>query len=134
TVQQNMTLAHLAALAPHGVLDPKAERRAAGALASKLRIKAPSLDVPVTSLSGGNQQKVVIARGVMPQPRVLLLDDPTRGVDVAAKEEILATMRALATEGMAIAFASSDLTEIVDCADRVIVMSRGRVTAEFTGS
>jgi erythritol transport system ATP-binding protein len=131
TVQQNMTLAHLAAFAPHGALNAAAERRASEALASTLRVRTPSLDAPVVALSGGNQQKVVIARGVMPKPRVLLLDDPTRGVDVAAKAEILATMRSLAADGMAVAFASSDLAEIVDAADRVLVMARGRLRAEF---
>ncbi len=134
TVQHNMTLAHLAALAPHGVLTARAERGASSALATTLRLKTPSLDAPVTALSGGNQQKVVIARGVMTRPRVLLLDDPTRGVDVAAKAEIHATMRALAAGGMAVAFASSDLAEIVDAADRVVVMARGRVIAELTGA
>jgi erythritol transport system ATP-binding protein len=72
-----------------------------------------------------------MARGVMPQPRVLLLDDPTRGVDVAAKAEILSTMRNLAGEGMAVVFASSDLAEIVEGADRVLVLARGRLRAEF---
>jgi erythritol transport system ATP-binding protein len=130
-VQQNMTLAHLAALTRNGVLDSAAERRACEALAGTLRVKTPGLDAPVVALSGGNQQKVVIARGVMPRPRVLLLDDPTRGVDIGAKAEILATMRALASDGMAVAFASSDLAEIVEAADRVLVMARGRVHAEF---
>jgi len=131
TVQQNMTLAHLTALAPRGALDTAAERRACEALAAALRLRAPSLDAPVVALSGGNQQKVVIGRGVMPRPRVLLLDDPTRGVDVAAKAEILTTMRSLAADGMAVAFASSDLAEVVEAADRVLVMARGRVRAEY---
>jgi erythritol transport system ATP-binding protein len=86
------------------------------------------------TLSGGNQQKVVIARGVMTRPEVLLFDDPTRGVDVSAKAEILSTMRRLASEGVAVAFASSDLAEMTEAADRVIVMARGRVSAEFTAS
>jgi erythritol transport system ATP-binding protein len=133
-VQQNMTLAHLASLTWHGVLDSAAERRECGALAGRLRLRTPSLKAPIAALSGGNQQKVVIARGVMPRPRVLLLDDPTRGVDVAAKAEILATMRSLAAEGMAIAFSSSDLAEIVEASDRVIVLARGRVRAEFSAS
>jgi erythritol transport system ATP-binding protein len=132
SVQQNMTLSSLAAFTSGGVLRPEAERQASAALVQALRVKTAGLDAPVTSLSGGNQQKVVIARGVMPRPRVLLLDDPTRGVDVAAKAEILGTMRMLAGQGMAVAFASSDLAEILDGADRVIVMARGRVNAEFS--
>ena len=134
TVRQNMTLASLAGLAPAGVLSPDAETRACEPLVTALHVKTPGLHASVTALSGGNQQKVVIARGVMPRPRVLLLDDPTRGVDVAAKSEILATMRGLAAEGMAVAFASSDLAEILEAADRVIVLSRGRVRREFTGA
>jgi erythritol transport system ATP-binding protein len=134
TVQQNMTLSSLPAIAPAGLLRPEAERRESAALADRLRVRTAGLDAPVTSLSGGNQQKVVIARGVMAQPRVLLLDDPTRGVDVAAKAEILRTMRSLAAQGMAVAFASSDLTEILDGADRILVMARGRVRGEFRAS
>ena len=130
TVRQNMTLAHLAPLTRYGVLDSAAERRECEALVRALRVKTASLDAPIETLSGGNQQKVVMARGVMPRPRVLLLDDPTRGVDVAAKSEILATMRALAGQGMAVAFSSSDLAEIVEAADRVLVLARGRVRAE----
>jgi len=133
SVQENLTLAHLAALAPRGVLDTAAERQASERVAATLRVRAPSLDSPVVVLSGGNQQKVVIGRGIMTRPRVLLLDDPTRGVDVAAKAEILATMRTLAAGGMAVAFASSDLAEVVEAADRVLVMSRGRVRAEYSG-
>jgi erythritol transport system ATP-binding protein len=134
TVKQNMTLADLPTFAPHGILDRAAERRACAALADTLRIRTPSLDAPVVALSGGNQQKVVIGRGVMPRPRVLLLDDPTRGVDVAAKAEILATMRSLAGGGVAVAFASSDLAEMIEAADRVLVMSRGRMRAEFAAA
>jgi erythritol transport system ATP-binding protein len=134
TVQQNMTLAGLAAFAPYGVLNGTAERQACEALAGRLRIKAPGLDAPVVALSGGNQQKVVIGRGVMPRPRVLLLDDPTRGVDVGAKAEIVATMRSLAAGGMAVAFASSDLAEILEAADRVLVMARGRIRAEYAAA
>jgi erythritol transport system ATP-binding protein len=134
SVRQNMTLANLSTLASAGVLRPAVERRACEPLVTALHVKTPSLEAPVTALSGGNQQKVVIARGVMPRPRVLLLDDPTRGVDVAAKAEILAIMRGLAAEGMAVAFATSDLAEILDAADRAIVLSRGRVRGEFSAS
>lgn len=134
SVQQNMTLSHLPTLASSGVLGPEAERQASAPLADQLRVKSAGLDAPVTSLSGGNQQKVVIARGVMPRPRVLLFDDPTRGVDVAAKAEIVQTMRTLADQGLAVAFASSDLSEILDGADRVLVMARGRIRAEFTAA
>jgi ABC-type sugar transport system ATPase subunit len=78
---------------------------------AELRVKTPALDAPVTALSGGNQQKVVLARGVMSRPAVLLLDEPTRGVDVGAKFEILEAMRRLAREGSPSLFATSDLVE-----------------------
>jgi erythritol transport system ATP-binding protein len=100
---------------------------------SRLRLKAPSLDAPIGALSGGNQQKVVIARSVMTRPRVLLMDEPTRGVDVAAKGEIIETMRRLANEGMAVVFATSELAEIHAAATRAVVMARGTITADLSG-
>jgi erythritol transport system ATP-binding protein len=84
-------------------------------------------------LSGGNQQKVVIARSVMTRPRVLLMDEPTRGVDVGAKREIVDTMRGLAADGVAIVFATSELSEVHAAADRALVMARGRIAAELAG-
>jgi erythritol transport system ATP-binding protein len=131
TVEHNVTLSHLDALVKNGAISAGLERRACEAIAATLHVKAPSLDAPVSALSGGNQQKVVISRAVLPKPCVLLLDDPTRGVDVAAKSEILMMLRTLATQGMAVAFASSDLAEITEYADRVIVMARGLVRGEF---
>jgi erythritol transport system ATP-binding protein len=85
----------------------------------------------VEALSGGNQQKVVIARALMSRPRVLLMDEPSRGVDVAARADIIDCMRRLAGAGMAIVFTSSDLDEILAAATRVLVLARGRLTAEF---
>ena len=86
------------------------------------------------ALSGGNQQKVVIARAAMSRPRVLLMDEPTRGVDVGAKAEILESMRRLAADGLGIVFASSDLAEVQRRGDRVLVMARGRIAADCRGS
>ena len=133
-VQQNMTLAHVEALSPHGYLAPSREASAARDWGRTLRVKAPSLDAPIGALSGGNQQKVVIARNVMTRPRVLLMDDPTRGVDVGAKAEILETMHRLAAEGMAVVFSTSELAEIHAAATRTLVMARGRITAELSGA
>jgi len=87
----------------------------------------------VTALSGGNQQKVVIARALMSGPRVLLMDEPSRGVDVAARADIVQCMRRLADAGMAIVFTSSDLDEILSASTRVLVLAGGRLTAEFAG-
>jgi erythritol transport system ATP-binding protein len=133
TVQQNMTLAHAAALSRAGYLSPAREASVASEWGSRLRLKAPSLDAPIGSLSGGNQQKVVIARNVMTRPRVLLMDEPTRGVDVAAKAEIVDTMRRLAHDGMAVVFATSELAEIQAAATRAVVMARGAIAAELSG-
>ncbi len=108
TVRDNATLSTLDRLAVCGYLSPRAESRAARPFIERLRIKTPSLETPVTALSGGNQQKVVLARGVMSRPKVLLVDEPTRGVDVGAKTEILDSLRLLAREGIGIVFATSE--------------------------
>lgn len=131
SVRENVTLSTAERLSRHGFLAPRVEAAAVEPFATDLRIKAPSLEAPVTALSGGNQQKVVIARGVMSRPRVLLVDEPTRGVDVAAKVEILELLQRLAADGLGVVFASSDLAEILSAASRVLVMSRGRVTADM---
>jgi erythritol transport system ATP-binding protein len=113
-------------------LSPEREAAAASEWGKSLRLKTPALDAPIAALSGGNQQKVVIARSVMTRPRVLLMDEPTRGVDVGAKAEIVETMRRLAADGMAVVFATSELAEIEAAATRVIVMARGRITADLS--
>jgi erythritol transport system ATP-binding protein len=134
SVEQNMTLSTLDELSRGGYLAPSRERSAAGRFIDDLRIKTPSLSAAMGSLSGGNQQKVVIGRAVMSRPRVLLMDEPTRGVDVGAKAEILETMRRLAGEGLGIVFASSDLAEVRAGATRIVVMARGRITAEVASA
>jgi erythritol transport system ATP-binding protein len=90
-------------------------------------------DRPITMLSGGNQQKAVVGRALLTSPRVLLMDEPTRGIDVAARAEVFDLMRRLAEEGLTILYSSSDLKEVVGLADRVVVLSNGRVTAELDG-
>jgi erythritol transport system ATP-binding protein len=121
SVRENMTLA-----------SPKREHRRAAGLAEELKVRCAGLDCPITSLSGGNQQKVLLSRFLMASPKVLLLDDPTRGVDVGAREEIHHIIRTLAGRGLAVLFASSELEEILALATRIVVMARGRVTAEFS--
>jgi erythritol transport system ATP-binding protein len=130
SVRENITLSTVGRLAPHGYLSPWAEAEAAAPLVAQLRVKTPGLEAPVTALSGGNQQKVVLARGVMSRPAVLLLDEPTRGVDVGAKFEILEAMRRLAADGLAVLFATSDLVDVQAAATRVLVMADGRITAD----
>ena len=93
----------------------------------------PTPDRPITTLSGGNQQKAVVARALFTSPRVLLMDEPTRGIDVAARAEMFDLMRRLAGQGLAILYSSSDLKEVVGVADRILVLSNGRLTGEFDG-
>ncbi|HYW45034.1 MAG TPA: sugar ABC transporter ATP-binding protein [Bryobacteraceae bacterium] len=130
SVLENMTLASIRGF----YLSPDAERRRAAGLVRELNIRTASLDQPITSLSGGNQQKVVLSRYLLTSPKALLLDDPTRGVDVGAREEIYAIIRRLAARGMTILFASSELAEILALSTRVLVMSQGRIAAEFTAA
>jgi erythritol transport system ATP-binding protein len=134
TLTANMTLANLSAYRRGFWLSLTSEREAALRMMSDLRIKAAGADAPITSLSGGNQQKALIARCLLTNPRVLLMDEPTRGVDVGAKEEIASILRRLASNGLAILFASSELDEIRSMAHRVLVMANGAITAEFAAS
>jgi ABC-type sugar transport system ATPase subunit len=98
---------------------------------AQLRIRAPSSETAVAALSGGNQQKIVLARWLSAECRMLLLDEPTRGIDVAAKAEIHALVDRLAAQGVAIVLVSSELPELLALADRVLVMRAGRVVAEL---
>jgi rhamnose transport system ATP-binding protein len=110
-----------------------AERTTTGALLAGWRIKAGGLDSDPESLSGGNQQKVVMAKWLATDPRVLLLDEPTKGVDVGAKFEIHDLIRRRAEEGLAVLVVSSDLPEMLALADRILVMKEGRLQGELAG-
>ena len=133
SVRDNVLLASLRRLTRLGLLDPQRERSTAQAKVHELSIKVGALGTPVTALSGGNQQKVVLARALLTEPVVLLLDEPTRGVDVGAKSQIAEIMAGLADEGYGVLFISSELAEVMAMADRVLVMARGRLTAELSG-
>jgi erythritol transport system ATP-binding protein len=100
-------------------------------LAAELHIAAKDVELPVTTLSGGNQQKVLLARCLMCSPSVLLMDEPTRGVDVGAKAEIYGILRKLAAKGLSILFTSSEIEETQALAARVLVLCQGRISAEF---
>lgn len=102
------------------------------AVAKELNLRAWDLELPVTSLSGGNQQKVLLARCLLRSPTVLLLDEPTRGVDVGAKREIYRTLQRLAARGLSILFTSSEIEETRTLADRVLVLCQGSISAEFS--
>ncbi len=129
-VAQNITLASLRAISPALWLLPARERAAAERHARALAIRATGLDQEVGTLSGGNQQKVALAKWIETRPRVLLLDEPTRGVDVGAKHEIYQLMNQWTGDGFAILMISSEMPEILGLADRIVVMHRGRVTAQ----
>ncbi len=131
SVLANMTISSLSRFARGPWLSPASESAAAAGMVRDLRIKAPGLGHSIESLSGGNQQKVVIAKCLLTGPRVLLLDEPTRGVDVGAKREIHTIVRQLAAKGMGIILVSSELDEVRAVASRIVVMSRGAITAEF---
>ncbi len=132
TVRRNIGLAGLLRNANRcGFLNQRRERDDAAWMIEKLRIRTPSDEQVVQYLSGGNQQKVVIGKWLSLGPRMLLLDEPTRGIDVGAKEEIYRLIEHLAAEGMGILFVSSELEEILGMSDRVIVMHEGRITGEL---
>jgi len=130
-VRENMSLASLATTSRAGFVGFAAERRLAAEMIARLRIKTPGDRQAVELLSGGNQQKVVLAKWLALRPRVLLLDEPTRGIDVGAKAEIYDLVHRLAGEGLAILFVSSEMEEILSLADRVIVMHEGKLAGEL---
>lgn len=131
-IRQNITIANLQALAKGGVIDANAEVALANRYHASLNIKAPSVEQIVGNLSGGNQQKVSIAKWLFVQPSLLILDDPTRGIDVGAKYEIHSIMRNLVAEGMSIIMISSELPEVLGMSDRVYGLSSGRITGELS--
>jgi rhamnose transport system ATP-binding protein len=131
SVRANLTLAILRRLARFGWIDRRAEDALVDAYRERLRIRVADPEQPVGTLSGGNQQKVVVARGLATQPRVLILDEPTRGIDVGTKAEIHRLMDELAGQGMAILMISSELPEILGMSDRILVMRAGRLMGEL---
>ena len=130
-VKQNISIPQLARLSRLGIVDRDGESRLADEQIEALSIRTPSNSTVVHNLSGGNQQKVVLGRWLAQGCRVLVLDEPTRGVDVGAKAEIYKTIRRLAEEGTAVMLISSELPEILHLSDRIVVMSRGRIVAKL---
>lgn len=131
-VRDNIALAVLDGLSRFGVVNRRAERHLAEKYISQLRIRTPSIGQLVQNLSGGNQQKVVLARWLARQTDILILDEPTRGVDVGAKAEIYSIIDELAAKGVAVLVISSELPEVLGIADRIVVMQDGRVSGELT--
>jgi ribose transport system ATP-binding protein len=124
---QNVTLPGLSRYATVGLIAREKERRAASGVCKKLNVKAPSIEIKTGNLSGGNQQKVVLAKWLSLNPKVLIFDEPTRGIDVGAKAEIYDLMRELAESGVAILMISSDMEEVLNVSDRVAVMHEGKL-------
>ena len=131
TVGENVTICSLSETATAGVINPRRERRLANGSVRDLGVRATGIDSPITSLSGGNQQKTIIGRWLLTRPKVLLLDDPTRGVDVGAKAELYRLMDRLCREGLGIIVTSSELPELLILCDRILVLCEGRFNAEF---
>jgi ABC-type sugar transport system ATPase subunit len=127
----NTTAASLPDITRFGLIKFGRERRTGQAILTRLRLKAPSLDIGITALSGGNQQKVVFARALLQKPKVLICDEPTRGVDVGAKEEIYGLIGALATEGVGVVVISSEFSELLRLCDRILVMKDHAIVATF---
>ena len=133
SVVENVTMAILRRLTRFRIVQRRLERRVAADFVERLNVRTPSLDQEVGKLSGGNQQKVVLARWLAARPKVLILDEPTRGIDVGAKAEIYRLIDALAAEGLAIMLISSELAEVLGMSDRIYVMQGGRITGELPG-
>ncbi len=131
-ITQNISLAALPRFSPGGWLRHTLERKAAMARAESLRLKASSLSQLAGTLSGGNQQKVILAKWLETGPRVLFLDEPTRGVDIGVKHEIYELMNRWTEQGMAVVLITSEMPELLAMSDRIIVLSRGKATAEFS--
>jgi rhamnose transport system ATP-binding protein len=123
----NSTLANLRAVSRNGLIDRAAESASAAAFVDRLRIKTDSVSSDVATLSGGNQQKVALARWLATQPSLLILDEPTQGVDVGAKAEIHRLIADMALDGLAILLISSELPEVLGLSDRIAVMHAGRI-------
>lgn len=132
SVMNNMLLASLKKYLRGIFLSPTKEKSAVDLQIKELSIKVTNPQQLITALSGGNQQKVVVAKGLLTHPKVLLLDEPTRGIDVGAKSEIFEIMNRLATQKYGVIFVSSELKEILAMSDRILVMSKGAITGEFT--
>jgi inositol transport system ATP-binding protein len=132
SVRENCSLANLERMIYGGYLHSSEENSLVGGIFDRMRVKTPSLETPIGSLSGGNQQKVLLAKWMLRDPDVLILDEPTRGIDVGAKYEIYRLMTELVKDGKAIVMVSSELPELLGMCDRIYVMSQGTVTGELS--
>jgi rhamnose transport system ATP-binding protein len=132
SVERNVALTRLQAIGRMGVVGAGAEQRLARSWAERLQIKLHRFSDPVGYLSGGNQQKVVLGKWLATDPKLMIIDEPTRGIDVGTKAEVHRLMSELAAEGLAVLMISSELPEVLGMADRVLVMREGRLVAELS--
>jgi len=132
SVAHNATLACFDKIERFGLTSAGAERRLVDDYVNRLKVKTPSIRQSVIKLSGGNQQKVVLAKWLATQPKVLMLDEPTRGIDINAKREIYGLIDSLAQSGLGVVMVSSELPELLGIADRIMVLCKGKTTAEFS--
>jgi len=128
SVRENLSFAALGRVSRGGVVDATRESKLVGEMIDLLEIHTAGTDAPAGSLSGGNQQKVVIAKWLLTDARIMLLNDPTRGIDVGSKSEIYSLMRGLADAGVAILMISSDMEEVIGVSDRIVVMQEGAIS------
>ena len=131
SVQDNVTMANLEKVSKNGILDPKAERVMADNAVKMFNIRTPSTEKITKELSGGNQQKVILGRWMAAEPRILILDEPTKGIDVGAKAEIYQMVHSLAKTGIGVIFVSSELTEVINVSETIYVMSEGHIAGRF---
>ena len=132
SIARNNTLARLEKVCRHGIIDVNMENRIAEEYREKLRVKTPSVQQVVNNLSGGNQQKVLLTKWMFADADVLIMDEPTRGIDVGAKYEIYNIMNDLVAQGKSVIMISSEMPELLGMCDRIYVMNEGEMVAEFT--
>jgi D-xylose transport system ATP-binding protein len=130
----NMSLSTLNRVTRSGLIDPTEETRRNREFFQSLRVKAPSLETPVGTLSGGNQQKVVLGKALMTEPKVVFLDEPTRGIDVGAKLEVYELVNRLTEAGQAVVLVSSEMPELMGMSDRIVMLAEGRVGGTFSSA
>ena len=132
-IQSNISIPSLKALSSFGLVNKKKRKALSKEYVSQLRVKCTGTDQVVGNLSGGNQQKVVFAKWLAANPQILMLDDPTRGVDVGSKHEIYGLIRELANKGIGVLFVSSEMPELIGVCDRILVMRDGEIVSEARG-
>lgn len=134
SVRENMALPNLDLIGKHGIVNSSKEDELCEKIVKDLQIKTPNVEIDSGNLSGGNQQKVVVGKWLARNSRVVIFDEPTRGIDVGAKVEIYNLMNQLKQQGIAVMFVSSEMPEVMGLADRIIVMCDGRITGELTAA